>query len=138
MNVEAFLTHHWSIIEHFYPSCLEVESLKVSWLPGGKGICRCLKFTNLRRLGIFYNIHFFVVYFVCFFASLNMYCTFALPCCLLEEWDLKLYSVWQLKAEQFQLCLKCAGGILQKGIIFIIRSPQILGAWMPRQLNFVQ
>ena len=58
----------------------------MSSLPGGKGICQCLKFTNLkmyfdRRLGIFHNIHFFVVDFVCFVASLNMYCTFVLPCC---------------------------------------------------------
>jgi len=29
----------------------------------------------------------------------------------------------------FQLCLKRVGGILQKVIVIIIRSPQILGAW---------
>ena len=27
---------------------------------------------------------------------------------------------------------------MQKSIMIIIRSPQILGAWMPRRLNFVQ
>ena len=87
-------------------------------MPGGKGICQCWKFTNLkmyfdRCLGIFHYISLFFNFFF-FVASLNMYCTSVLPCCLLEEWDLKLYTVWQLKAEHFQLCLKHVRGNFAK------------------------